>query len=327
MAKTISAEERVTNLVVALMSSDFGLTKQQILSSVSGYRERNEAGVTADALDKMFERDKDQLRSLGIPIETIGDFADPNDLREARYRIPKSDYELPDDIQFTPEEVAVLQLAGSVWSAGSMSDDAQAGVRKIRALGIDGDEPIIGLAPRLSAKQSSFAPLQDAIERGVAVQFDYLKPGDSAARRRELYPLALVEFESRWHVHGVDLDISEARTFLLSRIVSGVKMTKRTLDDPPREGAAARARHELEELAQANVAAVQITPGTEAALRLSRRATQRSDGFSIPFVDLELFADELASYGPEVRVLSPEALRNAVIQRLRATALAHGGAE
>src|SRR5690606_41710623 len=127
-------------------------------------------GVTADALDKMFERDKDQLRSLGIPIETIGDFADPNDLREARYRIPKSDYELPDDIQFTPEEVAVLQLAGSVWSAGSMSDDAQAGVRKIRALGIDGDEPIIGLAPRLSAKQSSFAPLQDAIERGVAVQ-------------------------------------------------------------------------------------------------------------------------------------------------------------
>src|SRR5690606_11268541 len=133
---------------------EVGLTKQQILENVSGYRQRQEAGARADALEKMFERDKDDLRALGIPIETLGDHADPNDLREARYRIPKAEYDLPVDIEFTPAELAVLRLAGGVWSEGSLSGEAQAGVRKIRALGIDVDEPIIGFAPRITARES-----------------------------------------------------------------------------------------------------------------------------------------------------------------------------
>ena len=110
MAARIPAEERLTNLVVALMATEIGLTKQQILASVSGYRQRAEG--KADALDKMFERDKEELRALGIPIETLGDHADPNDLREARYRIPKAEYDLPVDIEFPPAALAVLRLAG-----------------------------------------------------------------------------------------------------------------------------------------------------------------------------------------------------------------------
>ena len=79
MAARIPAEERLTNLVVALMATEIGLTKQQILDNVSGYRQRADAGVRSDALEKMFERDKDELRTLGVPVETIGDQADPND--------------------------------------------------------------------------------------------------------------------------------------------------------------------------------------------------------------------------------------------------------
>ncbi len=188
MAARIPAEERLTNLVVALMATEIGLTKQQILDNVSGYRQRAEAGTRSDALEKMFERDKDELRSLGVPIETIGDAADPNDLREARYRIPQAEYDLPSDIEFSPAELAVLQLAGSVWSAESVSGDAQSGVRKIRALGIDGDEPIIGFAPRITARDAAFSPLQDAIERSRVVAFDYLKPGEDAPRRRPRPP-------------------------------------------------------------------------------------------------------------------------------------------
>ena len=94
-------EERLVNLVVALVATEQGLTKDTILSSVSGYREQSEAGASKDALEKMFERDKESLRRLGVPIETIGDWADPDDLREARYRIPTAEYELPEDIVFT----------------------------------------------------------------------------------------------------------------------------------------------------------------------------------------------------------------------------------
>lgn len=323
MAARIPAEERVTNLVVALMATEIGLTKQQILDNVSGYRQRADAGTRADALEKMFERDKDELRSLGVPIETIGDAADPQDLREARYRIPKAEYDLPADIEFSAAELAVLRLAGSVWSAESASADAQAGVRKIRALGIDGDEPIIGFAPRITTRESTFAPLQDAIERCRVVSFDYLKPGEVAPRRRRMQPLALLDYEARWHVYGIDLDADGERTFLLSRISGDVTITAKSFDAALREGAGERALAGLKAVAAANSALLEITPGTEAALRLGRRAEPATQGFLVPFVDVHIFADELASYGPEVRVVEPSRLRDAVIARLRAVELAH----
>lgn len=326
MSARIPAEERLTNLVVALMATDIGLTKQQILDNVSGYRQRADAGTRPDALEKMFERDKEELRSLGVPIETIGDPADPTDLREARYRIPKAEYDLPEDIEFTPAELAVLQLAGSVWSAESASADAQAGVRKIRALGIDGDEPIIGFAPRITAREASFGPLQDAIERTRVVSFDYLKPGEKAPRRRRVQPLALLDYEARWHVYGIDLDADGERTFLLSRIVGHVTITSTSFPAHLREGAGERALAGLSAVAARNSALLEVTPGTEAALRLGRRAQPAVQGIRVPFVDRHIFADELASYGPEVRVVEPDELREAVIARLRAVVAAHAGA-
>jgi proteasome accessory factor B len=318
MAAGIPAEERLTNLVVALMATEIGLTKQQILDNISGYRQRADAGARADALEKMFERDKDELRKLGVPVETIGEASDPNDLREARYRIPQAEYDLPGDIDFSPAELAVLQLAGSVWSAESLSGDAQAGVRKIRALGIDGDEPIIGFAPRITARDAAFAPLQEAIEKSRVVTFDYLKPGEDAARTRRIRPLALVDYEARWHVFGVDVEAGGDRTFLLSRIVGAVKITSVSFDPALRDGAGDRAVAGLEEVAANNSALLEITPGTEASLRLGRRATPAVQGITVPFVDVHIFADELASYGPEVRVVEPIALRDAVVARLRA---------
>lgn len=319
----IPAEERLTNLIVALMATQIGLTKQQILDNVSGYRQRADAGAKPDALEKMFERDKDELRALGVPVETIGDSADPNDLREARYRIPQAEYDLPSDIEFTPAELAVLRLAGSVWSAESVTSDAQSGVRKIRALGIDGDEPIIGFAPRITMRDPAFAPLQDAIERSRVVTFDYLKPGDDEPRRRHVRPLALVDYEARWHVYGIDVDAEAERTFLLSRFVSPVAVTSRAFDPSLRESAGDRALAGLARVAATHSALLQVTPGTEAALRLGRRAEQDALGIRLPYVDAHILADELAGYGPEVRVIEPAGLRDAVISRLRAVLAAH----
>lgn len=322
----IPAEERLTNLVVALMSTEIGLTKQQILENVSGYRQRIEAGVKADALEKMFERDKDELRALGMPIETIGDPTDPQDLREARYRIPQADYDLPSDIEFTDAELAVLRLAGSVWSSESVSSDAQSGVRKIRALGIDGDEPIIGFAPRITVRDAAFPALQEGIDRGRVVVFDYLKPGEKECTRRRVRPLALVEYEARWHLFGIDVDADAERTFLLSRIVSDVKVTGQTFDAALRDGATDRALAGLDAVAQAQTALLEVTPGTEAALRLGRRATPATQGMRVPYVDRHIFADELATYGPEVRVVEPADLRDSVIERLQAIIAAHSDA-
>lgn len=319
-------EERLVNLVVALVATDQGLTKDTILTSVSGYREQSEAGASKDALEKMFERDKESLRRLGVPIETIGDWADPDDLREARYRVPTAEYELPEDISFTSAELALLNLAGGVWSESSMSADARSGLRKIRALGIAVGEPIIGYSPRISLREPSFAALQQAIELSRVVRFPYLKPGEEAARTRRVQPLALVEYEGRWHVFGVDLDAAADRTFLLQRIVDEVTVTRETFDPALRDGAGERAVEGLDEVASRQRALLEVNPGTEAALRLSRRAVPADQGIHVPYVDVHVFADELASYGPEVRVVEPAELRDQVIARLEAARAAHGGA-
>lgn len=317
-------EERLVNLVVALVATDQGLTKDTILSSVAGYREQSEAGASKDALEKMFERDKESLRRLGVPIETIGDWADPDDLREARYRIPMAEYALPDDIAFTPAELALLNLAGGVWSESSMSADARSGLRKIRALGIPVDEPIIGYSPRISLREASFPPLQRAIESSRVVSFLYLKPGEDAPRERRIQPLALVEYEGRWHVYGIDLAAQAERTFLLTRVVGDVQITRDSFDARLREGAGERALAGLDAVAASHRALLEVNPGTEAALRLSRRASPADQGIHVPYVDIHVLADELASYGPEVRVVEPAELREQVIARLERVRDVHG---
>ena len=319
-------EERLVNLVVALMATEQGLTKDTILTSVSGYREQSDAGASKDALEKMFERDKESLRGLGVPIETIGDRADPDDLREARYRVPSAEYELPEDIEFTPAEIALLNLAGGVWSESSMSAEARSGLRKIRALGIAVEDPIIGYSPRISLRDPAFPALQQAIEQSRVVAFPYLKPGEEAPRMRRVQPLALIEYEARWHVFGYDLNVAADRTFLLQRIVGEVQATRESFDPALREGAGERALAGLEALAERQLALLEVNPGTEAALRLSRRARPAAQGIRVPYVDVQIFADELASYGPEVRVVEPSDLRAEVIARLRGTLDAHRGA-
>lgn len=320
-------EERLVNLVVALMATEQGLTKDTILSSVAGYREQLEAGASKDALEKMFERDKESLRGLGVPIETIGNRADPDDLREARYRVPTAEYALPEDITFSPAEVALLNIAGGVWGSESLSADARSGLRKIRALGIAVDEPIIGYAPRIRVRDASFAALQRAIEQCRVVTFTYLRPGEARPRERRVQPLALVEYEARWHVYGYDLNVDADRTFLLSRFVGEVTLTRKGFPAELREGAGERALEGLRAVAERQRALLEVHPGTEAALRLDRRAEQAPQGIRVPYVDLHVFADELASYGPEVRVVEPADLRAEVIRRLEATLALHGGAD
>lgn len=69
-------------------------------------------------------------------------------------------------------------------------------------------------------------------------------------------------------------------------------------------------------------ALLEVAPGTEAALA-SRRAEPVEPGHRGAYVDVHIFADELASYGPEVRVVGPAELRAQVIARLERALAAH----
>jgi proteasome accessory factor B len=322
----IPVEDRLFSLVLALLATETGLLKAEILSTVRGYAERYDKHGANANLERQFERDKDEIRELGIPLETVESPDRPGDNQALRYRIPKGQYDLPDEVRFTPDELALLGLAGEVWRGASLSEDSRRALTKIRGLGIEPREPVIGYAPRLRVRDAAFEPLRVALDRRQQVRFQYLKPGELAPRLRRVNPYAVVLHEGRWHLHGLDVDADGLRTFLLSRIVGQVEvLANRSFDAPP-EGVQDRILAELDELRLSNVADLAVTAGSDAEVRLGKRAVEGDEDAGVlrlHFTDVDAFADELAAFGPEVRVLAPESLRTAVRDRLRIVADAH----
>src|SRR5258705_6822159 len=121
--------ERLLSLVVCLLSARRYLTAGQIRDAVPGYPE------TFDAFKRMFERDKDELRELGIPLETG---TNPGTDEEAGYRISRQAYELP-EIRLEPDEAAVLGLPPRVLRQGERACAAAGGLLKLQAFGIYGE--------------------------------------------------------------------------------------------------------------------------------------------------------------------------------------------
>ncbi|WP_243062936.1 YafY family protein [Humibacter sp. RRB41] len=321
----VPVEERLFSLVLALVATESGLTKNEILSSVQGYNSRYREGGDNSALERQFERDKDDIRELGVPLETVEDPGDPGNNQALRYRIPKTGYDLPSDITFSPQEMTLLLLAARVWREGSLSAESRRAIMKLRTLGVEADDPVVGYAPRLRTREAAFGPFEIALERNAVVQFEYLKPGEPAPTKRVVEPLALVQFHGRWLLQGHDRGADGPRTFLLSRVIGQPRVTQTTFT---RRGTdfAARAIDQLEEIWLRNVAEVDVVPDTDARLRLSKREDTEvtDDGhLLVHYSDLALLADELAGYGPEARVLSPQSLVDAVLQRLQTTLAAH----
>jgi proteasome accessory factor B len=321
----IPVEERLFSLVLALLATEAGLTKSEILSSVQGYRQRYSTSGDNSNLERQFERDKDDIRELGVPLETIESPGQVGNNQNLRYRIPRGDYELPADISFSPEETTLLNLAAMVWREGSLSGESRRAILKLRSLGVTTDEPIIGYAPRIRVRDAAFEPLNAALDKHVIIRFDYLKPGEREARTRSVAPIALIQREGRWMLHGEDQDVSETRNFLLRRIVSPVTTTNTKYDPFPAE-ATEQAKAELDDIWQRRTAVVDVEPGSDADTRLGKRegTTRSKASLELHYSDLDLFADELAGFGPEVLVRSPPELRDAVYERLTRTAADHG---
>lgn len=318
-AVAVPVEERLFSLVLALLASEQGLGKAEILSTVQGYRQRYVLGGDNSSLERQFERDKDDVRELGIPLETIDAPDRPGDTQAARYRIPRALYELPADVTFSAAENALLGLAAAVWRDGSLSEDSRRAITKLRSLGIETDDAVIGYAPRLRVREAAFGPLKLALDRRQKVSFLYLKPGQKKPLLRTVDPYALVVHESRWHLSGFDKRAAAPRTFLLSRIVGPVKTLPGSSFDAPPAGQAELSLAELQRVWQSNVAVLRIVPGSDAEMRLQKRfgASRAANGdYELHFTDRDILADELAGFGPEVLVQAPSELRAAVRTRL-----------
>jgi len=306
--------ERLLSLVVCLLSARRYLTAGQIRAAVPGYPE------TFDAFKRMFERDKDELRELGIPLET-GTNAGSED--EIGYRISRQAYELP-EIRLEPDEAAVLGLAARVWRQAELAGAAAGGLLKLRAAGIDAEETMQpGIEPRLQTGDAAFGPLWQAVRDRRPVSFGYQAAGRSTPQRRNLEPWGVVNRHGRWYVAGLDKDRAQERVFRLSRIDGPVTFTgpPGSVTVPP--GTDVRNLVQAWDGAppSARTAILRIRQDTGYGLRRRAISDQPDkDGWDlveVSFSDAGWYDDYIASFGSDVVVIEPVDLREAVIGRLK----------
>jgi proteasome accessory factor B len=307
--------ERLLGLVVCLLATRRYLTAEQIRDAVPGYPENEEL------FKRMFERDKEDLRDLGVPLET--GLNHPFD-DEAGYRIRQQEYELP-ELRLEADEAAVLGLAARVWRRAELAGAAAGALLKLRAAGVDagGDaDTRHGIEPRLSAPEPSFGMLWEAVRDRRPVTFAYRAAGRSEPQQRTLEPWGVVNRKGRWYVAGWDRLRDDTRVFRLGRIAGAVRFSGPAGSVTVPEGVEVRelVRDWDSVPASEHTAELRVRSGAGVGLRRNAEVRPGADGWdpvTSRYRDVSWFADYLASFGPDVIVLEPPDLREAVIARLK----------
>ena len=274
--------ERLLNLIAVLLHTARPLTAAEIRERVPGYPD------TDVAFRRSFERDKDDLRELNVPLELLP--VPGTDPPLDGYRISRERYYLPDP-GLEPDELAALQLA-----AASVRLDHTSGVDALWALG-GSTAPHLGLDVELPS-DPSLDPLFEAISRRSLVRFDY------RGERREVHPYRLGLQLGRWYLRAFDLARVDLRVFRLDRIEGPVDV------GPPRQF----------EIPESEQGPLEILPdrwelGTEPAVE----ALVRVDAVHAPLATLQFDADDIVGEHPDgsidvrIRVTNHDAFRSLVL--------------
>lgn len=320
------------NLVIALLSTRTFITADRIRETVSGYSE----SPSDEAFSRMFERDKNELRDLGIPLET-GKVSslDPTE----GYRINREAYALP-AVELTADEAAAVAMATQLWESPEMVTVAQGAMLKLRAAGVDVDAQESGVAitgsaalPGLRGSEDVLGILLAAIDSGQAVRFPHRASRSEPYTDRTVEPWGVVTYRGRWYLVGHDRDREATRTFRLSRISPDVSSVGPKAAVVRPDGADLRAivHQAVAEWPTGAQARVWVADGRGTALR--RQASQagqsttkrvlagrEGDEIALDIGMLDRLAREIASCGADAVVLEPESLRDNVIGRIQAQA-------
>ncbi|GLZ31632.1 WYL domain-containing protein [Lentzea sp. NBRC 105346] len=310
----IARAERLVNLVLCLLSTRQFLTAERIRAIVPGYAD----APTDEAFFRMFERDKSELRDLGVPLETgkgvDGTFSDG-------YRIARRDYELG-DIDLEPDEAAAVALAARLWDSPQLTGAVHGALIKLRAAGVDVDDAAPAVVePKVRTSEPAFPPLLAAVQKAQAVRFDYRPPPPAQPKTRTVEPWGVVAWRGRWYLVGHDRDRDAPRCFRLSRVAGAVQTVGKAGEVQVPEGLDLLSFVARTEVAPTPSAPAKLWVAKDRAHGLRRHATivdRRDDG---DVIELDLkFPDSaakwIAGFGPDVVVLEPELLAKSVRERL-----------
>lgn len=309
--------------MLALLSTRQYLTAERIRAIVSGYAD----APSDEAFFRMFERDKGELRELGVPMETGRNSA--FDSVEG-YRIARRDYELG-PIELAPDEAAAVGLAARLWDSPELTGHAHGALVKLQAAGVDVDHTGSAPVQPLVRAEPAFAATLAAVRAGHTVRFGYRRSSSPERMTRTVEPWGVVSWRGRWYLVGHDRDRAAPRCFRLSRVIGDVADIGEPIthcrpadvnlldfvDGDPRP------EHD------APTATARVWAAAGAAAGIRRRATVvgsrtiggvDGDELELPVYHQDGTAKWIAGHGPDVLVLEPDVLAKAVTERLLAVA-------
>ncbi|MEO7130987.1 MAG: WYL domain-containing protein [Dermatophilaceae bacterium] len=311
--------ERLLNLILALTSARRPVSKGKIRAALPAYAE----ATSDEAFDRMFERDKDELREMGIPITTT--VIDVLFDDEVGYRIDSSETTLP-EIAFEADEVAALALAARAWSTASISGAASAALRKLRLSGVEIDESrAVGVEPRIRTREPAFEAVHAAVSALQPITFDYRK-NNGETSTRHVQPWALKHWSGRWYLTGYDVDRRDERAFRLGRFEGPVRKKGRAgnytvpADHVPEVSLASQVSE------PAGVAVVRVRHGRGHVLRQQATEIREIDG---TWAELDVphrpgtTVHDIAALGTHAIAIAPPELVAAVRTALAGAAIAN----
>jgi proteasome accessory factor B len=307
--------ERLVNLVALLLESPRPLTFDQIRDAMPEAYAQQEAATAK----RMFERDKDILRDIGVPIEVGA--TDAWDVEQG-YTIPKDRYYLP-DIDLTPEEISALFVAARASGEDATAEQA---VRKLLSgaggvfLGAATGAPFAAEGAALDARLLAAA---DAIGDRASIRFTY-RTSRGAESERHLDPYGLVVRGGQWYVVGLDREREEIRSFRLSRMVG--RLDRAGDASPPPDGFTASEHvasgpwgpgepREHVVVAFSPDVAWWATSGLDGVETIETR----SDGWlvqRVPTAPGDGIVSWVLSFGPDAELVQPAELRAELVRRL-----------
>ena len=287
--------ERLVNLTVALLASPRPLTFSELRSRMGEWDD----GAFA-SMRRKFERDKDELRRLGVPIETT---ESPDG--EVAYAIDSTDYALP-DVELSVEQMTVLAVAFQL---------VEGGVDRLAFSRLAARAPDPEDAPAPSGITVHPPPvdpvtkLTEAIIDRRPVRFTHRKPSGGESER-EVEPRALLARRGTWYLRAHDRTRDDIRVFRTDRIHGDVELLDGTFEVPPDADDAGALAALFEQAEEIDVRVLVRTPdGWEVEQRRDRwfRATARALGAA-----------------PDEVIIDPDSAHAAVVDGLEAVIAAHG---
>lgn len=312
----MSKLERLLKLLAVLIDTTRPITADDLRQRIGGYPDNTAS------FRRAFERDKDDLRSMGITIavERVADTGNMDRVADAgamvdAYTVHRDDY-AGQDPGLEPDELAALHLAAALVRVDELGEDAfwkLGGVERSEADQVGGSVPAADVAGKFHT----------AITERRAATFSYRDI------QRVLEPSRISFVNGHWYVSGFDQTREATRVFRIDRIQDEIALGSPSGYElqPARGPETVRTWEFGDEEPMNAVVRIDSTAALWASVNLREDEIERHDDGSVSVRlqvrDRRSFRDWVLSFVDAAEILEPVELRSEMLEWLDAVIGAH----